>query len=401
MIARRLPVALLAVMLLAACAEKAGPQALEHEAYVWQRRWSPALAAALRDSADLVRAWRVLAGEVDAGGNFRRLAVDPAALAVSGRPAIPVVRIEAPLATLDRAQLIAGIVALQRDWPASTTIEIDHDCGTRQLADYARFLAALRQAIPSGRRLSLTVLPDWLAASELDGLLATADEIVLQLHSVHGSARSLFDPAGARAWTSQLARRIDKPFRVALPTYGSRVVVDERGRITAIESEVPVDPYRVAGVPDQGRELFAPPATVSAFLRWLEKSPPPRLSGVVWFRLPLAGDQRAWTPATWRAVIRDTETAIRLSAELRPGNQPGQQRIVLRNAGIMDTTLPATLIVQAPCRGLTGSQSYLLERQGEDSLFLRSQQALLRAGSEISVGLADCPSGPGGLWIDE
>jgi len=400
-IGRRLPVAWLAAMLLAACGEKAAPTLIAHDAYVWQRRWQPALSAALRESADLVGAWRILAGEVDRQGPLQPIAVDRAAIAASGRPAIPVVRIAAPLATLDRAALIADLVALRGDWPTSTTLEIDHDSGTRQLADYARFLVALRQAMPTGQRLSLTVLPDWLGAPELDDLLATVDEAVLQLHSLDKPARHLFDAAGARVWTASLARRTDKPFRVALPNYGSRVVLDGQGRIAGVESEVPIATGGRSEEPSEGRELFVAPATVSAFLRWLEKVSPRHLAGVVWFRLPLAGDQRAWTPATWRAVVTHRETAVRLTGELQPGDRPGQQVVVLHNAGAMDGTLPAALIVKAPCLGIAGRNGYVLEREGDDSVFLRGQQALLRAGGEVIVGLVECPSGSGRVRIDE
>lgn len=391
----------LAAVLLAACGEKAEPVPIAHDAYVWQRRWQPALTAALRDSADLVGAWRILAGEVDRQGPLQPIAVDRAAIAASGRPAIPVVRIAAPLATLDRAALIADLVALRGDWPTSAALEIDHDCGTRQLADYARFLVALRRALPPGQRLSLTVLPDWLGARELDGVLATVDEAVLQVHSLDKPAHRLFDAAGARAWTASLARRTDKPFRVALPNYGSRLVFDGQGRIAAVESEVPFAAGQAGEVAGEGRELFAAPATVSAFLRWLERTSPRHLAGVVWFRLPLAGDQRAWTPATWRAVITHRETPVRLTGELQPGDRPGQQVVVLRNQGAMDGTLPAALIVKAPCRGIAGRNGYVLEREGDDSIFLRRQQALLRAGGQVLVGLAECPSGSGRVQIDE
>ena len=357
-------------MLLVACQEKAVSTVFEHDAYVWQRRWQPALVAAMRDSADLLRAWRILAGEVEGRARLRRIAVDPAAITASGRPAIPVVRIAAPLATLDQAALIADLVALRR-------------------------------AMPPGQRLSLTVLPDWLDAPELNGLLATVDEAVLQLHALDPSARRLFDTAGARAWTASLARRTDKPFRVALPNYGSRVVLDGQGRIAAIESEVPIDGRRLGAVPGEDRELFAAPATVSAFLRWLEKTSPQHLAGVVWFRLPLAGDQRAWTHATWRAVITRRETPVRLAGELQSGDQPGRQTVVLRNAGAMDGTLPAALVVKAPCRGITGSNGYVLEREGGESVFLRRQNALLRAGGQVIVGLVECREGTGRVRIDE
>jgi hypothetical protein len=316
-------VAWLAAVLLAACGEKPAPTPLAHDAYVWQRRWQPALSAALRDSADLVGSWRILAGEIDRQGRFEPIAVDRAAIVASGRPAIPVVRIAAPLATLDSAMLVADLVAVRGDWPTSTTLEIDHDCGSRQLADYARFLVALRRALPPGQRLLITVLPDWLGARELDGLLATVDEVVLQLHSLDKQARSLFDAAGARAWTASLARRTGKPFRVALPNYGSRVVLDGQGRIAAIESEVPIDGGRLGAVPGEDRELFAAPATVSAFLRWLEKTSPRHFAGVVWFRLPRRR----------RPTRVDARHLARRHFPPRNAGAPGRRTAVQRPAG--------------------------------------------------------------------
>ena len=49
--------------------------ALPQDAYVWQRQWTPALASALDRSADLVRAWRVLAAQSDPAGRLRATAV--------------------------------------------------------------------------------------------------------------------------------------------------------------------------------------------------------------------------------------------------------------------------------------------------------------------------------------
>lgn len=386
---------LIGLVLLAACRESPPPR-LEHDAYVWQRRWAEPVVAALRDSADLLRAWRVLAGEVDAKGRFHRLAVDLAGLAASGRPAIPVVRIAAPLAGLDGPGLIAEIAALQQHWQAAGVpqrgLEIDHDCATRQLADYADWLASLRRALAAERPLSITLLPDWLGVPALDALLATVDESVLQLHAVANPRGVLFDPASARAWTAALARRTKRPFRVALPNYGSLVRRDEKGRITAIESEGPAARAAPAGV-----EWFAAPASVGGFLRQLEARPPAGLAGIVWFRLPVAGDRRAWTPATWRAVITHRETPVRLVGEIRPPATSPSSQLFLRNVGAMDGVLPTALVVAAPCRGSAGGASFSLERQAADSLFLRTGKALLRAGDELLVGTLNCP--PGGAQI--
>lgn len=392
---RRLLGGLAAVLALCACTPKP-PQPLGHDAYVWQRRWATPVAEALRNSADLVGHWRILAAEVDARGRFRPMPVDLAAVAASGRPAIPVIRIEAPLAGLDHPALAADIAALERTWQASpatiTGLEIDHDSSSGRLPDYARFLVDLRPALAPGRRLSVTLLPDWLDSPGLDELLAASDEAVLQLHSLHNPTGGLFHPASAQAWTAALARRTKKPFRVALPDYGSRIVTAESGRIEAVESEAPVAPTQ--GI---GKEVFAPPATVAAFLRRLEKRPPPGLSGIVWFRLPIAGDARAWTAGTWRAVVTGRGLPIRLSAALEGDGRV--RTVVLSNGGEMDGDLPASLVIEAPCRGLAADNGYILERQGEDSVLVRAGNRLFRAGSRLAVGKADCPR-PGKVRIE-
>ena len=73
-------------------------RALPQDAYIWQRKWTPALRVALKQSSDLVHAWRVLAAYSDEGGHLQSVAVDWKALKSSGRPVIAVVRINGQLA---------------------------------------------------------------------------------------------------------------------------------------------------------------------------------------------------------------------------------------------------------------------------------------------------------------
>ena len=73
-------------VLVAACG-KTDP-ALDNDAYVWQRRWTPAVTAAMTDSADLVRAWRVLAADVAPDGKWSDATPALPALAAAGRQAL-------------------------------------------------------------------------------------------------------------------------------------------------------------------------------------------------------------------------------------------------------------------------------------------------------------------------
>jgi hypothetical protein len=111
---------LVLLLVLGLLARSAGPSPIPaHDAYVWQRLWTPPVTEAVQRSADLVRAWRVLVAEADGAGRWARAGVDwPGAdwsvLAASGRPVVAVVRIDGQLPTQDADALaadIAGIVA--------------------------------------------------------------------------------------------------------------------------------------------------------------------------------------------------------------------------------------------------------------------------------------------------
>lgn len=355
-----------------------------HDAYVWQRAWRDPVRQALLESAASIGAWHVLAGEIDVHGRMQEVQVDFAALAASGRPAIPVIRIaSAALPT----QEVAPIAALLGRWQAArpvSGIEIDHDSAARRLGDYARFLERLRAAIASPIRLSVTLLPDWLDSPDIRPLLEVADELVLQLHGLPKTGNHLFEPLQARQWVRRMAKS-GKPFRIALPNYGSRLARDENGRILGVESEAPV-----ALPAGEARELFVSPARVAAFLRTLEQAPPPRLLGVVWFRLPVAGDVRVWSRATWHAVMRQQALRPQLLAEWRPAaGQKGRGDVWLTNTGEHDGEWPAQLHADQPCRS-RASYPYTHEVDASGSVLVRSGQGLLRAGEQLRLASLEC-----------
>lgn len=64
-------------------------------------------------------------------------------------------------------------------------VQIDFDARTRHLADYARFLARVRQALPRTYKLSITGLMDWSANGDpaaLRDLQHIVDEVVIQTY---------------------------------------------------------------------------------------------------------------------------------------------------------------------------------------------------------------------------
>lgn len=387
------------VLVLAGLARSGGPAVpLPQDAYVWQRRWTPALGDALRQSSDMIGRWRVLVAELDGAGRPTRTAPDWGTIARSGRPIVLVVRIDGSVpppadpAFLDEVARVAEGAAGQGVTVAG--IEIDHDCATARLDGYARFLAGVRSRLPAGLPLSITALPTWLPSPLFGAVAGRVDEIVLQVHAVRNPHFGLFDGRRALGWLDTLARRTDKPFRVALPTYGVRVRWGEGGRIADVESEVPT----LAG-DGPADELMAAPADVAGLLRALERDPPPRLRGVVWFRLPSAEDDRAWSLATWRAVVQGGALRPTLSVEARDGGAPGLRDLVLVNTGVIDAGLPRAIQLDAACALADGVGGYELRRDGPRPTLARTRDGMLRGGQARVIGWMRCGAGGGDIDV--
>lgn len=389
-------------LLLAACSREPAPRSsLPQDVYIWQRQWTPALRAALAASDPQVARWHVLGAELGASGRWIDVAPDAEQLARSGKPLLMTVRINGQLARFDAAAIEAHILGQLEEWrrlgAAPAALEIDYDCPTARLPEYAAFLTRLKPALGK-TALTVTALPTWLASPRLDALLAVADESVLQVHAVLDPRQGLFDPERAQQWMAQFAKRTRKPWHVALPAYGSRVVWDANGGIAAVESERPV----LAG--GTASELVAQPRQLARFVAGLERDPPQGLSGIAWFRLPTGDDRRAWSLSTWLAVLERRPLQDKLEvrfAAAGSGQADGAVReVVLDNAGAADTPLPARVRIDAACGnggGMPagdGINGYALERDAQGSYLRLTQAGLLRAGASRHIGWLRCSHDP-------
>ncbi len=381
--AKRL-LALLSLVLLAGSAP-AG-RVLPHDAYVWQRRWTPALTQALTDSAPLIRSWRVLAAQVDAGGRLRLIGLNRAALAASGRPVVLVVRLDSHLSRAAAATIPGQLRDLLLEWRGPIAgLEIDFDCATAALPFYGRMLADTRDQLPPSVPLSITALPTWLGSPHLQAVFEPVTEVVLQVHAVQNPKAGLFDPAQARRWIDTMNRRATRPFRVALPAYGARVTWTAGGRLVAVESERPL----LAGG-DDARELMADPMAVAGLVADLGRATPSRLTGFVWFRLPTDSDARAWSPGTWRAVLRGDHTLNEAALATEPAEMPGTSDLLLVNTSARDASLPATVALPDGCAHADGINGYA--RDG--ALLRRRQEGFLRPHDQRRIGWTRCQTLP-------
>ncbi|WP_434708951.1 DUF3142 domain-containing protein [Pseudomonas sp. R1-1] len=373
------------LMLLCACKPQDAPP-LDQQLYVWQRQWTPAHEAALRDSRADFSTLRVLALQAFPNAGWSRARVDVPLLEADGRGLIAVVRLDGQLKALDQEQVTTQILQVLADWQAQgltvSGIEIDHDAGSARLPAYAEFLKQLHSALPSTLPLSITALPAWLDSPQLPALLQTVDSSVLQVHAVSDPRRGLFDPEQALKWTRAWARITDKPFYLALPAYGVALLPDDGGA-PVVESEVRLERG------GQRRELLADPLQLSRLGQTLRDDPPKHLAGLIWFRLPLANDRRAWSLTTLAAVARGDQLTSRLGVTFN--EHAGLYDIQLVNTGNLDSAWPAQITVKAKnCEGADALAGYSLQQSADLLTFTRLRDGRLPAGGRRAIGWARC-----------
>ena len=381
----RFIVALFLGGLLSGCERHDSPP-LDQQLYIWQRQWTPAHEAALRDSRSDFSTLRVLALQAFPGAGWRRAFIDATVLKGDGRPLIAVIRLDGQLKALDQDQVTAQILQLINDWQALgltlSGVEIDHDAGNARLPAYAEFLTHLRSALPQSLPLSITALPAWLDSAQLPALLATVDSSVLQVHAVSDPRRGLFDAEQARRWAEAWGGITDKPFYLALPAYGVALLPDT-GDAPVVESEVPLERG------GERRELLADPLQLRQLGQALRENPPKHLAGLIWFRLPLVNDRRAWSLTTLRAVARGDTLISQLGLSISEHN--GLYDIRLANPGNLDSAWPARITVKASdCEGADALAGYSLQQSPDLLTFTRLRDGRLPADGQRAIGWARC-----------
>ncbi|HEY9249795.1 MAG TPA: DUF3142 domain-containing protein [Rariglobus sp.] len=336
----------LCLFALTSCRPAVSSAPLAREIYVWQRAHTGAVADSVRARASAFDHVVILAAEISwPAGRPRivRVPLDVAALktasslgfalrinAYSGSFAA-----DAP-STRALLQLTATLLADARASGLNVTeLQLDFDAPERRLAGYRHWLETLRPAVAPAR-LTFTALPSWLKhRGDFAALAATADDYVLQVHSLTRPASPedpvmLCDPVAARRAVDSAAT-FNRPFRVALPTYGYQLAFDPGGRFLSLSAEGAA-PDRPAGTVT--RELAADPAALSELVSLFSLQHPAAMKGIIWYRLPVAGDRLNWPWPTLDAVMRGQAPAARvvLEARVHPTN-PGLVDYLITNTG--------------------------------------------------------------------
>lgn len=329
------------------------------DAYLWQRRGNAPAVAAFASSLG-GGTLRVLAAEASARP-YRRGADDVVRAVKNAHvDVVVVVRVDA---ASDAAADLA--VAVVDDFAGARVrgVEVDFDCGTEKLADYARFLRGLRARLHQkhkGLRLGITALPTWLTSSDVDAVVAAVDDVTLQVHSI--KAPALLDVDAARAAVAAAQARWPR-VSVALPTYAATLA--------------------------NGAPLFAHVDDVAAVAKDVRH--------IVWFRMPAAADVTAWSLASVRAVDARPDPAT-LAGDVRvlvmpPVDASARVDVMLKNVGAVD--------VAGACVVVAGAATYdavaPFVRRGDGAL-CPDQTRFYAPGESLLVGWArPAPAAPDAL----
>ncbi len=397
----------LVALALAACRrEPRASGSLAHDAYLWQRAWNPEVRDAVRSHAGAFGVLSVLFGEIGwASGSPKlvRVSSDAAVL----RDLAPTTRIgialrvgsfagpfEADDATT-RFLLGAARDCLRTAQAAGIQVaefQIDFDCSERRLDGYRIWVEELRREL-APVPLILTALPSWLKQRTFPALAKASDGFVLQVHSlsrpanIHAPA-TLCDPALAMRAVERAARAAPGvPFRVAVPTYGYLLAFDTQGGFLGASAEGPA-PARPTGTTH--RQLSADPSAMAQLVADWTGDRPASMTGLIWYRLPVAGDRLNWRWPTLESVMAGTTPLARLAATTESPS-PGLSEVTVTNQGSADFQGPVAIRLR-----WTGAR-----RLGADGI--RGFEAILPGANEVLFTNAICrlPAGEGGRigWV--
>jgi hypothetical protein len=337
---------------------------LPQRGYLWQREWTPAVIDALVAAERKMDGVVLLGSEVSFATKkpeIARASIDWGAVKRQTKHCSVALRI-APFAGPFReddaaARAIADLAKqLLSDARAHDVnleeFQFDFDCAQKNLGSYRTWLLALKPIVQP-TRFVITVLPAWLNDSEFRKLVRDVDGYVLQVHSVPisaGTNAKLSDARLAREWVRKAAR-FGIPFEVALPTYRCAAGYGPDGKLlsVAMDSVQPVWPPGTRVL-----EFGADADEIAALVNDWQKTRPPQLRELIWYRVPIATDTRNWCWPTLSAVMSGRLPEHKLNI-LQEGENPIDLSIF--NAGEADEQLNANVTATWNGAGLTASDA--------------------------------------------
>ncbi len=366
---------------------------LPQRAYVWQREWTPEVAANVREAAPRLDGLVVLGADIawkDGQARVLRPAVDWVALREGGKPLGIAMRVD-PSAGAKTEILVETARSLVAEAVEQGVVcaefQVDFDCPDRKLAQYRGWLRVVRAAVRPVRCV-ITALPSWLDEREFAPLAGEVDGYVLQVHSVpsraQGESAALCDPVRAQRWVTQAAQ-LGRPFVVSLPTYSALAGYDPRGRSLgmALDGVQPSWPSGTRVV-----EFSPDPHELARLVAGWRTRHPAAMTGIIWYRLPVSSVARNWRWPTFAAVLEGRAPARGLEI-LAEGENPVDLR--LSNLGEAEEALDLTVIARWKGRGpvaIEALRGWSVTQSAQEARFVRTDVSVPRLlpGSQRDIG---------------
>lgn len=270
-------------------------------------------------------------------------------------------------------------------------LQLDVDCPTSRLAEYAAFLTRLRAALGEGETLSVTALLDWFRpGTAVRELLGPVDEYVPQFYDARlgGPHPQIAEVVAAGRW-APIFNALDRPYRLGLSAFGRiqrvRGTTREAFRdVTLLDlAAAGLEPSVVTPLPSGERllryavgpaiapelrpgdqvEAIVPTADGVAAAYRAAQAFGGRCDGVVFFR---------WPTSTERLLLTPDEVAAAL-VERKQFLSPSLEAV---DAGCRERAC-ADLRVTLPTRFLESALSWRVEASGDLEYVLPSRKGLV------------------------
>jgi len=291
--------------------------AAENTVYIWNRNWTPEIKESITDLRNCVSHYAVLCGELKYRGNHWeafQVRIDGSYFEEGSKITLAVRIPESASRPFsvgnfeDFLGLLAKVMdsaaeALARNGIVADGLQLDYDCPTSKLNDYAQLLDAIVGRFP-GLKVSVTALPTWLGASSFKGLASKTAFYVLQLHAFEipkDPARDgkIFLSEEATAYV-KTAADLNHPFYISLPTYGYEILYNQEGRFIGLRAE---GALRNSSKKVKHRVVETKTEEILSFLARLDESEVQGLQGIYWFRMPVESDEFNWSVDSFKSVI--------------------------------------------------------------------------------------------------
>lgn len=212
-------------------------------------------------------------------------------------------------------------------------LQIDLDCPESKLKAYAVLLAKLKKRLPKGDILSFTCLPCHVGKKDFREVTQAADYYVLQVHGLE-FPKTLDDKVeilnlkvAERAIA--LAEKGTLPFYVALPTYAYQLNFNRENKKFLFLNSEKIPPPK----PEVVSRIIVPDLKNLTLLANKKRSA--KCLGIIWFKLPVKGDQFNLDMNTINQISRDVAPEPHLTYQWEK-KQNGLLQLSIKNHGMLN-----------------------------------------------------------------